>query len=105
MQNKTIWRHFVCPQIMERVEKLYKHVDNIDVFVGGMLETTPAGPGELFRTIIFDQFTRIRDGDRFWFENRDNGYVVCRFLLFVKTFRPRTSLSPLLLLGEQIRHA
>jgi len=48
-------------------------VDNIDVFVGGMLETTPNGPGELFKTILIDQMTTLRDGDRFWFENTDNG--------------------------------
>lgn len=33
-----------------------------------MLEST-GHPGELFRAIIMDQFTRIRDADRFWFEN------------------------------------
>ena len=51
---------------------------HLDVFVGGMLETTPSGPGELFRIIILDQFYRIRDGDRFWFENKDNGYSVIK---------------------------
>lgn len=47
-------------------------MDVIDPWVGGILETTSTGPGELFRTIIRDQFRRIRDGDRFWFENRAN---------------------------------
>lgn len=37
-----------------------------------MLEST-GHPGELFRAIIIDQFTRIRDADRFWFENEQNG--------------------------------
>lgn len=59
--------------MVARLRNLYESVDNIDVFVGGMFETTPNGPGELFKAIIIDQFVRIRDGDRFWFENRANG--------------------------------
>lgn len=61
---------------------MYGRLDNIDVFVGGMFETTPDGPGELFRTIIIDQFTRIRDGDRFWFENTDNRYFFIYYSQF-----------------------
>ncbi|KAK6039553.1 hypothetical protein COOONC_22943 [Cooperia oncophora] len=37
-----------------------------------MLEVN-GGPGELFRAIIKEQFERLRDSDRFWFENRQNG--------------------------------
>ncbi|ESO86842.1 hypothetical protein LOTGIDRAFT_235234 [Lottia gigantea] len=48
-------------------------LDKIDIFTGGLLETTRNGPGELFRHIIIDQFLRLRDGDRFWFENKQNG--------------------------------
>jgi dual oxidase len=60
------------------LEELYDgDINNIDVWVGGLLETRKSGPGELFRTIIEDQFRRIRDGDRFWFENyKENKYVV-----------------------------
>ncbi|PVD19871.1 hypothetical protein C0Q70_20364 [Pomacea canaliculata] len=47
--------------------------DELDIFVGGLLETSPQGPGPLFRAITLDQFLRIRHGDRFWYENRDNG--------------------------------
>lgn len=42
--------------------------------LGGMLESD-GSPGELFTAIIIEQFKRIRDADRFWFENVDNGYV------------------------------
>lgn len=50
-----------------------KNIDNLDAFVGGMLETNGTGPGELFSKIIIDQFVRLRDSDRFWFENIQNG--------------------------------
>ena len=41
----------------------------LDIWPAGLLETTPNGPGPLFRAIIRDQFTRIRDADRFWYED------------------------------------
>ena len=45
---------------------------NIDLFVGGMLESY-GNPGPLFAKIIREQFQRLRDADRFWFENKENG--------------------------------
>lgn len=38
-----------------------------------MLESEGGRPGELFRKIIKEQFERLRDADRFWFENTNNG--------------------------------
>lgn len=49
--------------------------DDVDVWVGGILETGDA-PGELFQRIISDQFQRIRDGDRFWYSNTANGCAI-----------------------------
>ena len=53
------------------LRKLYKDIDLVDLWVGGIAEDAEAGSelGETFRTIIVDQFVRIRDGDRFFFEN------------------------------------
>ncbi|XP_052252760.1 dual oxidase 1-like isoform X3 [Dreissena polymorpha] len=68
------WLNASNPEALRKLESLYGGLDDIDVFVGGMMETTPTGgPGPLFRAILRDQFIRIRDGDRFWFENRENG--------------------------------
>jgi len=65
-------------QAIERTKKVYNgSLENVDIWAGGMLETTPDGPGPLFERIIKNQFRRIRAGDRFWFENyKQNGYEV-----------------------------
>jgi dual oxidase len=47
-------------------------LENVDVYIGGMLESD-GNPGELFTAVIIDQFTRLRNADRFWFENEENG--------------------------------
>lgn len=56
------------------MQLLYRNsTDDVDLFVGGLLETkSDELPGETFRAILLDQFVRIRDGDRFWFENAKN---------------------------------
>ena len=57
-------------QAIRKVAAVYNNnMDDVDIWPAGMLETTSRGPGPLFRRVIMDQFTRIRDGDRFWFEN------------------------------------
>ncbi|CAL1526685.1 unnamed protein product [Lymnaea stagnalis] len=59
-----------------KLKRLYNNSespDDLDLFVGGLLETVPNGPGPLFQAIILDQFLRIRHGDRFWYENTQNG--------------------------------
>lgn len=62
------------PEIFEKLRKLYHdNLDNVDLFVGGMLESDDGRPGPLFRKIIREQFERLRDADRFWFENVHNG--------------------------------
>uniref|UniRef100_A0A1I8ARM6 NAD(P)H oxidase (H2O2-forming) n=1 Tax=Steinernema glaseri TaxID=37863 RepID=A0A1I8ARM6_9BILA len=61
------------PAMFNELAALYKgNVDDLDAYVGGMLETNGEGPGELFSEIIKDQFVRLRDSDRFWFENKHN---------------------------------
>ena len=64
-------------QIFHKLKNLSNSdIDNIDVWVGGLLETSKSGPGELFSAVIEDQFRRIRDADRLWFENTYNGYEI-----------------------------
>jgi hypothetical protein len=57
------------------LEDLYGDVDQIDLFVGGLAENHAAGAsvGPLFQRIIADQFSRVRDGDRFWYQYAFSG--------------------------------
>jgi len=50
---------------------LYSGVPAIDIWVGGLAEDHASGGlvGETFSVILKDQFERLRDGDRFWYEN------------------------------------
>ncbi|XP_062542992.1 peroxidasin [Armigeres subalbatus] len=54
-----------------KLEELYGHPDNIDLWVGGILEDQLPGAkiGPLFMCILVEQFKKLRDGDRFWYEN------------------------------------
>jgi len=60
-----------------RLQALYKTVDDIDLFIGGILEPASKGSllGPTFLCIIGDQFQRIKSGDRFWYEEEDNGFT------------------------------
>uniref|UniRef100_A0A9L0JIW5 Thyroid peroxidase n=1 Tax=Equus asinus TaxID=9793 RepID=A0A9L0JIW5_EQUAS len=57
--------------IADRIMDLYKHPDNIDVWLGGLAENflPKARTGPLFACIIGKQMKALRDGDRFWWEN------------------------------------
>ncbi len=60
------------PEAFVKLQELYGDLDNVDLYVGGMLESVD-GPGPLFTKIIKEQFERLRDADRFWFENKELG--------------------------------
>ncbi|KAG5889229.1 hypothetical protein JTB14_006365 [Gonioctena quinquepunctata] len=57
--------------VRRKLKKLYGHPGNIDVFVGGILEDQIDGGkiGPLFQCLLIEQFQRLRDGDRFYYEN------------------------------------
>ncbi len=51
---------------------VYTSIDQVDLWVGGLAEEKASGSqlGTTFHTIVLDQFMRLRDGDRFYFEER-----------------------------------
>lgn len=58
-------------KIGSKLSQLYATVDDVDLWVGGLLESKEAGSvlGPTFRDIIADQFSRLKKGDRYFFEN------------------------------------
>ena len=60
------------PETAAALEQAYGSVDAIDLWAGGLAEDHAAGSivGSTFGKIIGDQFTALRDGDRFYFENQ-----------------------------------
>jgi hypothetical protein len=57
--------------VQAALQAAYGSVDDIDLWTGGLAEDHVSGAlvGETFRTILVDQFRRLRDGDRFWYQN------------------------------------
>ncbi|XP_054572254.1 dual oxidase 1 [Eptesicus fuscus] len=59
--------------VLEATAALYNQdLSLLELLPGGLLESH-GNPGPLFSTIVLDQFVRLRDGDRYWFENTRNG--------------------------------
>ena len=60
------------PVVQARLQAAYRNnINAIDLWVGGLAEdhVKDALVGEVFLAILKDQFERLRDGDRFWYEN------------------------------------
>lgn len=61
--NKTI----------HRLSKLYKHVDDIDLWSAGIAEYPSDGSmlGPVFNCLVAEQFAIARNSDRFWYEGEN----------------------------------
>ncbi|XP_054584076.1 thyroid peroxidase [Eptesicus fuscus] len=57
--------------VADRIMRLYRHPDNVDVWLGGLAEDLLPGArtGPLFACLIGRQMKALRDGDRFWWEH------------------------------------
>ncbi len=56
----------------EKLAQVYDSPDDVDLWVGGLAEkeTGDSIVGETFTLIMKDQYERLRDGDRFWYESK-----------------------------------
>lgn len=64
-------RIFSNPQVADVMAQLYNDIEDIDLFIAGSSEKVLPGAvvGPTFTCIIGEQFRRIKNGDRFWYEN------------------------------------
>jgi hypothetical protein len=62
-------------EVQQTLRELYGDVNNIDLWVGGLAEDHVPGSsfGPLIQRVLIDQFQRLRDGDRFWYERVFSG--------------------------------
>ncbi len=85
------------PELQLALETAYGDVDKIDVWVGGLAEDHVEGAmvGPLLQKIIADQFTRLRDGDWFWYENvfRDADLQWLQSITLTKIIRMNTEID------------
>ena len=59
------------PAVWMGLEQAYGEVDQVDCWIGGLCEPHMPGAmvGPMLRNVIGDQFRRLRDGDRFYYEH------------------------------------
>ena len=60
------------PGVAAKFASVYATIDDVDLWIGGLAEDIVSGSqlGATFHTIVLDQFMRLRDGDRMYFEER-----------------------------------
>lgn len=58
------------PAVQARLASVYASVDEVDLWVGALAEDPRSGGhlGELAFRVIRDQFERLRQGDRYWYQ-------------------------------------
>ncbi|XP_072760904.1 uncharacterized protein [Anoplolepis gracilipes] len=97
----------MSPEIARKFRSLYASVEDIDLFSAGLAEKSVAGGlvGPTFACIIGQQFSNLRHGDRFWYENSESessftpgqlqqirritlAQVLCRTMDGIETIQP-----------------
>jgi peroxidase len=60
------------PLVQQKLAEYYGHIDNVDPWIGGLLEKHVSGSqlGETFQAIVIGQFETTMAGDRFFYEER-----------------------------------
>ena len=85
--------------VQRALQAAYGSPSNVDLWVGGLAEKHAPGAsvGPLFRRIIGDQFARLRDGDRLYYENTMGGAELARArsTTLARVIRDNTSLTTL----------
>jgi len=77
----TTWsdlRSSILPEHITELQKLYRSIDDIDLYVGGFLEKPHDDSlvGPVFKCIIGDQFARLKKGDRFFYDHGNDSNIM-----------------------------
>ena len=93
---RSFWDISSDRRIRDRLRAAYGSVDKVDLWVGGLSEDKVYGSlvGPVFHHILRDQFQRLRDGDRYWWERFPHRKV--------KQYLARTRLSDVIRRNTEI---
>ncbi|KAL0122530.1 hypothetical protein PUN28_007320 [Cardiocondyla obscurior] len=71
VDNFTDLARVMRPEHAQLLSTIYTNVEDVDLLVGGILETPATGVavGPTFECLLKKQFITIRNSDRFWYEN------------------------------------
>ena len=74
VENFNGFNDLIPKQIVERLKLIYKDVDDVDLFIGGISESSVPGAllGHTFQCLVGDQFKRLQQGDRFFYDSEAN---------------------------------
>lgn len=63
----------VEPTTLQRISKLYKSIDDLDLYTGLLSEKPLEGSilGPTITCLLADQFLRVKSGDRYWYETKE----------------------------------
>ncbi|XP_039762001.1 peroxidase [Pararge aegeria] len=88
------------PLSYSRIRKIYKNVDDIDLYSGALAEE-PRGRllGPTLTCLIADQFLRLKVGDRFWYETSDE---IIGFSIEQLTEIRKTTLAGVICANEEL---
>ncbi|CAL7934955.1 unnamed protein product [Xylocopa violacea] len=109
------------PSAARKFRLVYSSVEDIDLFAAGLAEKSVKGGlvGPTFACIIGQQFSNLRRGDRFWYENsrRENNFtpgqlqqirrvtlaqVLCATMDDIETIQPFVLLTPDTLKNQRV---
>ena len=74
LSNPKTWKEveaIMLPDVAAKFQQIYQRPEEIDLFAGGISEKHVSGLeiGPTFKCLVEEQFTSLRDGDRFYYEN------------------------------------
>ena len=113
IKNWNDFRRATSQSSARKFRQVYATVDDVDLFTAGLAEKPVNGGllGPTFACIIAQQFSNLRKGDRFWFENSNHenrfttgqlheirrvtlAQILCHTLESIETVQPLVFLTP-----------